>query len=103
MTGGNVANPYGDWAEQVRQQAHQWGEQAGQWGEQFRARVVAESQAQAYSQTGQAQWGVPPVPPVPPPSGWAAVVDLPVSASEQLWAVREGFLGAEDRRSDQTR
>jgi hypothetical protein len=86
VTGGNVANPYGDWAEQVRQQAHQWGEQAGQWGEQFRARVVAESQAQAYSQTGQAQWGVPPVPPVPPPSGWAAPPPPPAGWTQPGWA-----------------
>jgi hypothetical protein len=62
-------NPYTDWAEQVRQQAHVWGEQAGQWGEQFRARVVAET-AQAAHQASQARWGVPPVQP-PPPVGWA--------------------------------
>ena len=85
MTGGNVANPYGDWAEQVRQQAHQWGEQAGQWGEQFRARVVAESQAGMYPQTGQAQWGVPPVPPVPPPSGWAVPPPPPAGWTQPGW------------------
>jgi hypothetical protein len=88
---GQAGNPYTDWAEQVRQQAHQWGEQAGQWGEQIRARVVSEATqaAQTIHQSagpwgasspppgaGQPGWtqpgwnppgAVPPVPPVPPP------------------------------------
>jgi len=77
---GTQANPYADWAEQVRQQAHQWGEQAGQWGEQFRARVVAESSQgpRPYPPSGSAAWGGGPVAsgftsPMPPsPGGWAA-------------------------------
>lgn len=53
--------PYAEWAEQVRQQAHQWGQYAGQMGEHIRARVVSEAT--------QAGWAVPPS---PPPAGWAA-------------------------------
>ena len=55
--------PYADWAEQVRQQTHQWGAYAGQMGENIRARVVSQA-TQAST-----QWAAPPP---PPPSGWAA-------------------------------
>jgi hypothetical protein len=68
--GGNPAQ-YADWAEQVRQQAHQFGQQSAEWGEQLRQRIVAEAQAgRPYNPGGPGTWGTPPPPPpgfVPPP------------------------------------
>ena len=89
---GTPAQPYSDWAEQVRQQAHEFGRQSADWGEQLRQRIVSETQASArpYNPTGgvggPGSWGAPPPPPgfasgavppgpgyVPPnmPPGWA--------------------------------
>ncbi|MFP5227284.1 MAG: B-box zinc finger protein [Acidobacteriota bacterium] len=77
---GNPAQPYADWAEQVRQQAHEFGRQSAEWSEQLRQRIVSESQASArpYSPTGgPGSWSAPPppgfVPPgvVPPGPGYA--------------------------------
>lgn len=79
-TAGTQANPYApynDWAEQVRQQAHQWGEQAGQWGEQIRNRVVAEANQAAQPSAGN--WGAP------PPAGWAAAAPPPPGAAQAGW------------------
>jgi hypothetical protein len=79
---GNPGQPYADWAEQVRQQAHEFGRQSADWGEQLRHRIVAETQAGArpYSPTGgiggPGSWGAPPPPPgfvapgVPPGAGY---------------------------------
>jgi hypothetical protein len=68
--GGNPAQ-YSDWAEQVRQQAHQFGQQSAEWGEQLRQRIVAEAQAgRPYNPNVTGTWGTPPPPPpgfVPPP------------------------------------
>jgi hypothetical protein len=44
---GNPGQPYSDWAEQVRQQAHEFGRQSAEWGEQLRQRIVSETQASA--------------------------------------------------------
>ncbi len=67
-----------DWAEQVRQQAHEFGRQSAEWGEQLRQRIVAESTqtARPFQPWGP---GTPPpgvgyTPPPPPgygpPPGW---------------------------------
>jgi hypothetical protein len=115
------ANPYADWAEQVRQQAHQVGEQAGQWGEYIRARVVSEaSQAtQAFQQRGPGgmggpgSWGAPPAagftpsastPPggwasTPPPQGWVGPVPPvppapPIPPQMELERARREPIGA---------
>ena len=79
---GIAAQPYADWAEQVRQQAHEFGRQSAEWGEQLRQRIVTDAQraaTRAYSQTpvpGSGTWGTPPPPPgfvpgagYPPPPG----------------------------------
>jgi len=71
---GSPGQPYADWAEQVRQQAHEFGRQSAEWGEQMRQRIVSDAQTaatRAYSQTpvpGSGPWGTPPPPPgfVPP-------------------------------------
>jgi len=75
--------PYADWAEQVRQQAHEFGRQSAEWSEQLRQRIVSETQAGAarpYNPTGMGgpgTWGTPPPPPgfvapgvVPPGAGY---------------------------------
>jgi hypothetical protein len=70
---GAGVNPaqYADWAEQVRQQAHQFGQQSAEWGEQLRQRIVSEAQAgRTYNPNMPGTWGAPPPPPpgfVPPP------------------------------------
>jgi hypothetical protein len=79
------AHQYGqqgaDWAEQVRQQAHQYGQQGAEWGEQLRQRIVAETTqaARPFTPGGPGTWGTPPQPgagfapgAVPPPPGWTA-------------------------------
>jgi hypothetical protein len=79
---GVQGQPYADWAEQVRQQAHQFGQQSAEWGEQLRQRIVAEAHQQAnrpFNPTGPnpggpGTWGTPPPPgfvpgAVPPPPG----------------------------------
>ncbi len=81
-TGPASGQAYSDWAEQVRQQAHQFGQQSAEWGEQLRQRIVAEAQAgrpyQPWSGNppSYGQPGTPPPPPgfVPPgfPPGFAA-------------------------------
>jgi hypothetical protein len=72
---------YADWAEQVRQQAHQFGQQSAEWGEQLRQRIVAETTqaARPFNPGGPGTWGMPPPPAagfapgtVPPPPGWTA-------------------------------
>jgi len=69
---GVQGQPYADWAEQVRQQAHQFGQQSAEWGEQLRQRIVAE----AHQATRPGTWGTTPPPPgfvpgaVPPPAGF---------------------------------
>lgn len=83
------SQPYVEWAEQVRQQAHQWGEYAGQMGENIRARVVNEA-----TQAGT-RWAAPPPPPPgswaapPPPPGWQAGPVPPVPPIELERARRE--------------
>jgi len=80
---GNPGQPYADWAEQMRQQAHEFGRQSAEWGEQMRQRIVAETQAGArpYNPSGgiggPGSWGAPPPPPgfvaggaVPPGPGY---------------------------------
>jgi hypothetical protein len=68
--GGNSAQ-YADWAEQMRQQAHQFGQQSAEWGEQLRQRIVAEAQAgRPYNPNAPGSWSTPPPPPPgfgPPP------------------------------------
>ncbi len=73
---GAQGQPYADWAEQVRQQAHQFGQQSAEWGEQLRQRIVAEAhQTPPFNPGGPGTWGTPPPPPgfvpgaVPPPPG----------------------------------
>ncbi len=79
---GNPGQPYADWAEQVRQQAHEFGRQSAEWGEQMRQRIVTETQAAAQrpynpnpGMGGPGSWGTPPPPPgfMPPgaPPGYA--------------------------------
>ena len=63
-----------DWAEQVRQQAHEFGRQSAEWGEQLRQRIVAEATpgARPFNPGGPGTWGTPPPPPgfpPPPPLG----------------------------------
>ncbi|MGA7353477.1 MAG: B-box zinc finger protein [Acidobacteriaceae bacterium] len=81
--GAAPGNPpqYADWAEQVRQQAHQFGQQSAEWGEQLRQRIVAETTqaARPFNPGGPGTWGTPPPPAagfapgtVPPPPGWTA-------------------------------
>jgi hypothetical protein len=65
-----AGQPYADWAEQVRQQAHQFGQQSAEWGEQLRQRIVAEAHGQPFNPGGPGTWGTPPPPPgfgAPPP------------------------------------
>jgi hypothetical protein len=81
-TGPAPGQPYADWAEQVRQQAHQFGQQSAEWGEQLRQRIVAETTqaaARPFNPGGPGTWGTPPPPAagfapgtVPPPPGWTA-------------------------------
>jgi hypothetical protein len=77
---GNPGQPYADWAEQVRQQAHEFGRQSAEWGEQLRQRIVSDAQraSQPYrpGTGGPGTWGTPPPPPgfvapgfVPPGGG----------------------------------
>ncbi|MGC2301256.1 MAG: B-box zinc finger protein [Acidobacteriaceae bacterium] len=64
---------YADWAEQVRQQAHQFGQQSAEWGEQLRQRIVAEAHqaGRPVNPGGPGTWGTPPPPPgFVPPSGF---------------------------------
>jgi hypothetical protein len=82
--------PYEQWAEQVRQQAHQWGAYAGQMGENIRARVVGEANQ------ASTQWAAPPPPPPgwgatppPPPGGWQAGPVPPVPPPDLERARRE--------------
>lgn len=86
------AQPYADWAGQVRHQASQWGTQAGQWGEQLRQRIVAEAHqpGQPFNPAG------PPQPPPgaytpPPPPGW---VPPPVPPAPELERARREPIGA---------
>ena len=87
-----------DWAEQVRQQAHEFGRQSAEWGEQLRQRIVAESTAARPFQP----WGPGTPPPAPgigytppppgvgytpppppgygPPPGWATPGAMPPGA-----------------------
>jgi hypothetical protein len=72
-TSGGPTQPYADWAEQVRQQAHDFGRQSAEWGEQLRQRIVSETQASArpFNPTGGAagpgRWAAPPPPGFVPP------------------------------------
>jgi len=74
---GNPSQPYADWAEQVRQQAHEFGRQSAEWSEQLRQRIVSETQAAARPVNptggfgGPGSWGAPPPPPgFVPPAGF---------------------------------
>jgi hypothetical protein len=81
---GNPGQPYADWAEQVRLQAHEFGRQSAEWGEQLRQRIVAETQASArpYNPTGgiggPGSWGAP-----PPPPGFVAPGAVPAGFPPQ--------------------
>jgi len=86
---GVQGQPYADWAEQVRQQAHEFGRQSAEWGEQLRQRIVAETQqaSRPYNPGGlganPGSWGTPPPPPgfvagaVPPPPGFPPAGAVP--------------------------
>ena len=104
--GAAPGQPYADWAEQVRQQAHEFGRQSAEWSEQLRQRIVSETQAGAarpYNPTGgmggPGSWGAPPpgfvppgaVPNMPPnmPPGW-----VPPPPEMELERARREPIGA---------
>ena len=108
---GNPSQPYADWAEQVRQQAHEFGRQSAEWGEQLRQRIVAEaSQPRPFNPGGPGTWGTPPppaagfapgtVPPPgypPPPPGWTAPAGAgppPIPPQMELERARREPIGA---------
>jgi len=119
---GAQGQPYADWAEQVRQQAHEFGRQSAEWGEQLRQRIVSETQ-QGARMGGPGTWGTPPPPPgfvspqpgagftpappgftaappgftpPPPPPGWGAVPGAmpPVPPPMELERARREPIGA---------
>jgi hypothetical protein len=111
--------PYADWAEQVRQQAHQFGQQSAEWGEQLRQRIVAEAHqaGRPVNPGGPGTWGTPPPPPgfvppsgfvptpgavpppgfpPPPPPGWTAAPGAipPIPPQMELERARREPIGA---------
>ena len=107
MPGAASGNPahYADWAEQVRQQAHQYGQQSAEWGEQLRQRIVAETTqaARPFNPGGPGTWGTPPPPAagfgpgaVPPPPGWTAPPGAvpPIPPQMELERARREPIGA---------
>lgn len=86
--------PYIDWAEQVRQQTHQWGQYAGQMGEQIRARVVAEATQAGWAAPTPPPSGWAAPPPPPPGGGWQAVPPVPPVPPVELERARREPIGA---------
>jgi hypothetical protein len=97
-----------DWAEQVRQQAHEFGRQSAEWGEQLRQRIVAEAgqAGRPFNPGGPGTWGTPPPPPgfaappppgFPPPPGWVppvGAVPPPIPPQMELERARREPIGA---------
>lgn len=99
---GNPEQPYQDWADQVRQQAHAFGQQTAAWGEQLRQRIVADAAqaGQPFQPGAPGSWSVPPAgapgnPYAPPPGpGWTAPPMPPVPPEMELERARREPVGA---------